>query len=168
MRLNQDLLDGFFELAEKEHCNYFVTLAFNRLIKPPIAARKLSQLHHQLDKRLFGPQFYKQPLERRTFFIACPEHLDSNFHYHLVSRIADDKRATFEEVISNIWTKICPGGSVKVSYVYDIENLKVVTGYSMKEAGSYGNYEEIILSPTFIGSSVTCSSIEKKEGFAGS
>lgn len=64
--------------------SHFVTLVFNEERALSLAHRKLIDWHARVDRALLGPKWAKQEKSDRTLFFACPEHIQTNIHYHLL------------------------------------------------------------------------------------
>ncbi|WP_218127885.1 hypothetical protein [Belnapia rosea] len=98
--------------------------------------RDLRAFHAHLDRALFGRRFCALPRERRTAFVAVPEHVATNTHLHMVLRMAADRKAEFEAMLpddrSQFWARWAQRGTHKLVPLYDADGwakycLKLMT-----------------------------------------
>ena len=137
-------------IVERLNPQIFGTIVFNRLIGLSKQRKYLSRFHHRVDKKILGPNFFKLPKEERTFYIAFPEHIDSNVHYHLMILPGQNKHFLYQMYAPKIWRKVCPGGSIDLVRLESGANLKITSRYSTKEAWKDLNYENFIISSEFL------------------
>lgn len=127
----------------------FVTINFNRRTNLRRAYKQLREFHKMIDKDFLGRRFYLLPKEERTFFIAMPEHLNSNFHYHLLLRPPPEKELHF---LFNAWfylKKIVPSATIKISRLKTNDDVRKTSFYSCKDAIYVENYDNFIISTQF-------------------
>lgn len=107
------------------HPTHEVTLAYNNhgrgyAIGLDQVRRDLQHLHGLVDRRLYGPRFYKRKPVKRTSYIGCVEHKDSNLHVHLAWRVPQDNRKIFERAIAEIWCSPSRSTTVAVKRITDL------------------------------------------------
>ncbi len=92
-----------------------LTLAYNDTATLDRIWRDLRAFHAHLDRALFGRRFFALPRDRRTAFVAVPEHVATNAHLHMLVRVADDRRAEFEAMMpgerSEFWARWATRGT---------------------------------------------------------
>ena len=94
----------------------------------------LEHLHGLVDCKLYGPRFYKRKSSRRTTYIGCVEHKDSNLHVHLAWRVVEDKKKIFESAIEQIW---CSGPGSRTMSVKPITDLVGWASYMCKDLNQH-------------------------------
>ncbi len=127
--------------------NFFVTLAFNDTPSVEAAKDKLKKWSGDLDRNYLGPKFHKKPIEDRTFFIAFPEHLGSNFHYHLLAKIDCDRWLNFRNDVDECWNDNVQSGTTDTKLIYNLEGC---IRYISKDVHKSINNENYIISDEFI------------------
>lgn len=135
---------------------HFVTLAFNPIgyHRPEstlkFAREKLKYFHANLDGKLIGSKWYQKAKEERTFFIAFPEKIETQMHYHLLMRVNERYEARFNRFAEKIWLKLLPSGT------YDCQPFKTAPHpegyltYVTKEQKTALNYDNTIISDEFL------------------
>ncbi len=151
-RLSQALLPWLSTHAY----THFVTLTYNQtdFYKPrqtlAIARDKLKHFHAKLDDKLLGSSWYKKPREERTFFIAFPEKIATNMHYHLLMRLHKRHEETFKAAASNIWKSIVRSGTFDCQAFDTAPNPEGFLSYASKEQGKALNFNNSIISTEFL------------------
>jgi hypothetical protein len=115
---------------------HFVTLTFNqryhyqadRILE--YSRDKLKFFHAKLDRRLLGSKWYKKPNEERTFFMAFPEKITSNMHYHLLMSVPEYHYEKFHHCAQPTWLNIMQSGT------YDCQKLDA----TIPNSGGYASY----------------------------
>jgi hypothetical protein len=102
-----------------------VTIAYNNHrrgfeIKLEQVRKDLDRLHGLVDRRLYGPHFYKRKSSRRTTYIGCVEHKDHNLHIHLAWRVVEDKKKIFETAIKEIWCDPEGSRTMSIKHITDL------------------------------------------------
>ena len=130
--------------------DYALTAALNRDIGFDCARRKLRDWHAHLDRELLGPKWAGAQADKRSFFWAFPEHIKSNLHYHLLVKLSDDGlKRIFEDVASEIWSDIVPGGDLRIEAIWDATGADLYATKAMHWPDALENY---IVSTEFIRS----------------
>lgn len=81
--------------------------------------RDLDHLHGLVDRKLYGPRYYKRQPARRTTYIGCIEHQHSNLHVHLAWRVPQVDKLLFEVEIAKIWRSSSPSATIDIVPIYD-------------------------------------------------
>jgi hypothetical protein len=127
----------------------FITINFNTKISKRRAEKILRELHKRLDRKMLGRRFYKRSKEERTFFVAMPEHMKSNYHYHLLLRPPTDKELYFR---FNAWfhlMQLVPSASIMILKPKTADDVRATSFYSCKDSFKAENYDSFILSTQF-------------------
>lgn len=132
--------------VDDQNFTYFVTLVFNRCETIDSARKKLRMFHQKLDRKILGVDWYKKPHDQRTFFIAFPEHIASNLHYHLLVKVRDEYKGRFEEHAPSVWEGLVKSGSINIQEIYDERGL---ISYCVKEQHKNQNFQSFIISTEF-------------------
>jgi hypothetical protein len=128
-----------------------VTLAFNRKTTLNGGRKSLKRFHAYLDRALLGTHWHKKPNLDRTFFIAFPEHIDSNLHYNLLLRVRDTNIQKTADIIPQIWSKVVPSGSVDVKLVSEAYDYsKLIDYYTKEQMFNIMSYQSYIISNEFL------------------
>lgn len=135
---------------------HFVTLTFNqRQYHRPdqileYARDKIKFFHSKLDRCLLGSDFYKKPTNQRTLFVAFPEKIQTNMHYHILMRIAVLSENKFNTHAENIWTSIMPSGTYDCKVLRDAYDEDGLVSYAVKEQFKNVNFNHTIISSEFL------------------
>lgn len=129
--------------------NYFVTLAFNKPISHSMAKKLLGHWQAHVDKRRLGKKWARKGLDERLSFLAVPEHVDSNYHYHLVATVPTECDV-FEAWATAEWEKVTRGvGTLEFERITTHEDRIRVASYSTKDAWKSNRNENIVISTEF-------------------
>lgn len=142
---------------------HFITFNFNTDVTLISARRALKRFHAKLDRALHGRRFHLLSSEERTFFVAFPEHVNSNLHYHALLRT---NSYDFSLMAPKIWKQVVPSGDLHnatddVSGTTLIEawadglapapmrcsDVQTVADYVTKDA--FQHYEHFVISTEF-------------------
>lgn len=121
---------------------------------------KVKEFHARVDRGVLGKYWHLKPYEERTLFIAFPEHLESNFHYHLLAKVPADKKIEFLVQARKAWSNLVPSGSIQVGNNNDLflktelDRIKTLL-YATKNIWNEKSLEDFIISPQFINPSFT-------------
>lgn len=135
---------------------HFVTLAFNQKgfyhpnHKLEFARDKLKHFHAKLDDCLLGSRWHKKPPEERTFFMAFPEKIVTNMHYHLLMRVNDQHERKFNQYAEDIWTSVVPSGTYDCKPLRYAPNSEGYASYITKEQFKNMNFNSFIISNEFL------------------
>ncbi|MFN4895006.1 MAG: hypothetical protein ACK5HO_04415 [Pseudomonadota bacterium] len=127
----------------------FVTLAFNKSLSIAKAQKLLNEFHYQIQKSLWGKKFYRIPAEQRIFFIAFPEHIDSNIHYHLMLKVPPRYRVLFQIHAQNALSRVLESADLKIEEPQSPEDVIKTKFYSTKDLFNELNYEHFVISTQF-------------------
>lgn len=94
-----------------------VTLVFNRATKHDAAEKRLKRFQAYVDDALLGRNWSK--MSDRTRIIGVAENIKRNLHWHLAVAVPQSMSAQYEAACETAWSKLVPGGSVKVVPIYD-------------------------------------------------
>jgi len=103
-------------------------------LTPNVPYASLGQIRRQLrrwDARMnhavLGGRWQRRP-ERRLGWIAFPEKLDTNPHWHLCLELADAQRRWFargstslDELVHRHWRIVAPGGTTTAQAIHDVK-----------------------------------------------
>lgn len=135
---------------------HFVTLTFNQkgYHRPDqileYARDKLKFFHAKLDSHLLGNNWAKKPKEQRTLFVAFPEKIAVNMHYHLLMRVPSNHRYNFETSAESFWKSIVPSGTYDCKYLPNVPRPDGLVSYAAKEQFKNVNFNHIIISSEFL------------------
>lgn len=146
----KELKEAVRQLVLSTEPKIFATTVFNDYASPERGRAALKRFHANLDRKLFGPYYFQTRKEKRTFFFAFPEHINSNLHYHLLIRPPADHSDRIISVAPKIWKKICPQGNMKIGLLSTEEDLRKVSYYTTKDCFIEQNFEHFVISNEFI------------------
>lgn len=145
----KELKEAIRQLAVSTNPKFYVTAVFNDFSSIEGARRTLKKFHRNIDYRFYGRSFYKTTKDKRTFFFAFPEHLDSNFHYNLLLTPPIPKTNLFLEIANREWIKVCPKGNLLIVPIGTEEVMRMTSYYSTKDCFIERNFENFIISTEF-------------------
>ena len=145
----QELKEALRKLVLSTEPRIFATAVFNDYASPERGRAAMKRLHAKIDLKLFGRYFYKTTPEKRTFFFAFPENINSNLHFHLLIRPPQDRTERLLAVAPHIWKTICPQGNLKLDLLSSEEDRQKVSFYSTKDSFIEKNFEHFIISSEF-------------------
>lgn len=131
------------------NCDYFVTLAPNNDMNLKYSKRFLNDFDKAIQTKLFGRKFYKLALEERIFFIAFPENINSNFHFHLVMNVPNHKRVKFELYAPTILKQIIKSATIDLQRTETLTEQRKAAYYSCKQSYNVENYNNFVISSEF-------------------
>jgi len=152
---NPHLINEMKGWLHSQPFNHFVTLTFNqryyyqadRILE--YSRDKLKFFHAKLDRRLLGPKWYKKPTEERTFFMAFPEKVTSNMHYHLLMNVNSNYIDKFYYYAKPIWFDIMQSGTYDCQKLDSKPNSGGYASYVLKEQYNPVNFNNMIVSTEF-------------------
>lgn len=102
-----ELLDNWLEVDRNK--NLSMTLTFNNDTSLAKGEALLKKFHQQLQREINGRNWQKKPF---VDFVAIPEKIEVNLHYHLLMRVANesDKPAVLKAA-GEIWLKLVPSAT---------------------------------------------------------
>lgn len=130
----------------------FATLNFNKYLSTNAAYTLLRKFHRELDRTLLKKRFHLLPQDERTFFIAMPEHLNSNFHYHMLMKPPAVEFEYFSSAASLVCVKNFPASSFHISKLNSTNDVRRTSFYSCKDLINQKNYENFVVSTQFLSS----------------
>jgi hypothetical protein len=145
----KELQDSLKEFVRDLTPNLFATLVFNRQMLPVSARKTLKHFYSNIERRCLGKRFYNAAPAERLIAVAFPEHMTSNFHYHVVAHLPRRQLPTFQVYANSTWRKLCESGSIVLRMLDADSDRSSVTSYCCKEVFKAQNYENFILSTEF-------------------
>lgn len=145
----KELKEAVRQLALSTAPTVFATAVFNDYASTDRARAALRYFHKGIDRKIFGKHFYQTAPNKRTFFIAFPENINSNLHYHLLIRPPQNKVERLIDVAPRVWEKICKQGDLKADLISTEEDLRKVSFYSTKDCFIEKNFANFIISSEF-------------------
>jgi hypothetical protein len=134
---------------------HHVTLATNAgAFKPEKMRQKLKDRDARVNRRLCGKRYRKKP-DERILWIAFPEKLDVNAHWHLLLNVLPEQlealderpdREPFDQELGRAWCSIVPSGSVSVQ---PIRSAPAVVDYVTKRCRLEVNCITFVLAHEF-------------------
>lgn len=146
------LIPKFQMWLDQQNFTHFTTLVFNKQETLDSARDKLKKFHANIDQKIIGVNWYKKPQDQRTFFIAFPEHIQSNLHYHLLMKINEEHIERFERHAPIVWEKLVKSGSINIQPFRIANKANGSQGHSaycLKEQYKNQNYQSFIISREF-------------------
>ncbi len=127
----------------------FVTVAFNKSLSIAKAQKLLNEFHYEIQKLLWGRKFYRIPAEHRIFFIAFPEHIQTNIHYHLMLRVPREYQERFKISAHEALRRILASADLQIHEPHSQADLIKTKLYSTKDLFNELNYEHFVISTQF-------------------
>ena len=144
---NKQLNDSVRDMIADFDGDYFVTAVFNREVGLEGAKKSLQLWHNQINKKLYGNKWAGADANERLQYIAVPEHIGRNIHWHMVLKKADRKRGwKFMLFAEYLWKKKNKAGSMDVQKLVTVQDKEKVGYYVTKDTWQAQNYNNIILS----------------------
>lgn len=133
---------------------FFMTINFNvnnrpKPLSPEEAKKILNKFHRNLDRRLLGRKFYRVARNRRTFFVAMPEHLNSNLHYHLLVRIPPIPEYIFLSAAAYELYQLVPSATLQLTKLASKTDVRMTSFYSCKDLIQEATFENFVISTEF-------------------
>lgn len=125
--------------------NTALNLNFNSDVRLPTARWAVRKLFRNVDRRLLGTRFHKQPIELRTNGVFAFEHLESNLHAHGLIKVGQARGDSFFELFpgerGEIWSAIWPSGTYEIKAAHDPAGF---AHYFLKEQGPWSESETML------------------------
>jgi len=128
--------------------DYFITANMNRPTNWLGARRLLKDWHARVDRKLLGKN-WAQKHDKRSFFIAFYEGAETNEHWHLLLKVANEKNEIFENIAGAHWDYLVQSGSLDVQRLATRKDAQKAGSYMTKELYKDGAIESFILSTEF-------------------
>lgn len=116
-----------------------------------MAREKLKGFHARVDRKLIGTRYNKASPEQRTNFVAYVEHASTNFHFHILWHVPEERIAKFEMLFPenerSLWNELIPSGSHKF---WRITNLERDANYCTKSQHFSADWKSEIWSVDFL------------------
>ena len=132
---------------------YFVTANFN---VPNMTLKQsrdaLCEFDKRMNRRFYNKKFCHQQASDRLFFIAFPEHINSNLHCHLLTRVPQQLKPRFEIYAAYEFKKVIPSASLRVDKLRTSDDIRKASYYACKENFKIENYDNFIISTEFSNS----------------
>jgi len=134
---------------------HFVTLAFNQKMsaKPKYILEysrdKLRHYHAKLECRMYGKHWHLKPQSKRLFYVAFPEKILSNMHYHLLMKISPLHEEKFNQYAGDIWRKVVKSGTFDSKPFETAINADGYLSYVSKDQYLPLNFNNTIISSEF-------------------
>lgn len=141
---------------EQLNFTHFVTLTLNQkgFYRPDhileYARDKIKFFHAQLDRCFLGSRWASKSIEERTLFIAFPEKIATNMHYHLFMQIKAKHENSFYANAESIWLNIIPSGTFDCKRLDTAPNPRGLFLYATKEQFKTVNFNNTIISSEFL------------------
>ena len=111
----------FVEFLCNTDTTHLVTFAFNSDACEAKARDRLQEWQKRVDSFALGPRYWKKN-DKRIFFVAVPESMGINTHYHALVRWPESKKKT-KKIIQHaeeLWRdKLVKSGNLDVQKLYD-------------------------------------------------
>lgn len=118
--------DEFVEFLVNTDTTHFITFATNSDMSETTARAKLNEWLKRVDKFALGKRYWKKT-DERAFFVAVPESMGINTHYHALVRWPDSFSKKTEEIIQysqGVWKdKLVKSGFLDVKCIDDKEGV---------------------------------------------
>jgi hypothetical protein len=173
------LTEAFRSFLWKQNFTHAVTLTHRfpdtycsgRLNEEAVLAlgyKALKRLHFNIDKNILGlgGRLTRYPKDRRSFFVAMPEGIGSNLHYHVMFRLPSGVKDIM--FLTSLWWEwaltccspdlskkpdidiFCKSTSVMIRRIKDEEHRKQAIDYFTKDLWKEVNYNHIVISDEFL------------------
>ena len=130
---------------------YFVTANFNVPNMSLSQSRNaLCEFDKRMNRRFYNKKFCHQQASDRLFFIAFPEHINSNLHYHLLTRVPQQLKPRFEIYAAYEMKRVIPSASLQVDKLRTAADVRKASYYACKETFKIENYDNFIFSTEFM------------------
>ena len=148
--------DSMRELLSGRTWSHFVTITFNQATTMWSQRRHLDEFHKQLDRKLYGKNFYKRAAANRTFFMAFPEFASAP-HWHAFFLVEEHVRERFEQNVEPILKSVIKASDQDVQVVMDQLSKERIASYITKALWKPSSIESFIVSSEFIRQPATIS-----------
>jgi len=125
--------------------NFAATANFNRTTSLHAAGNMLATWQRNVDRGVLGRGWKKKPATDRIFFVAIPEHLNSNLHFHMLLRAPINPIKAQQKAAAE-WRFLVPSGGMWISALNDIGDLSRVATYATKDLWNGIGIEGFIVS----------------------
>ena len=131
------------EWVRSEPWTHRLTLNFNarRGISDTTAEKRFHSFMAELDRYLFGPNYYS----RRTEAVGFQENISTNRHIHTMMKVPHSKTKKANDVVMmSIWRSVQPGGTAYLESARD----PGAADYCTKQLWMPGNYDRVLFNET--------------------
>ena len=126
--------------------NRFVTASFNlHGLSTDQGRKRLRFFLRDTEKKLFGKRVNHLPATERLDGIIFPEHIGSNFHYHMTLQVPPSKLEQFDSLAPKVWERVFDAGSIHIQNPLTHNDWKKVVSYVTKESHKELNFENFVL-----------------------
>ena len=143
------------------NANYFVTATFQvqkfnhkRRIQlssttHQSAKKTLKEWHARIDRKRLGNKWArKTKAADRMFFFPIPEHVNSNYHFHLMTTVPT-RCDIFEAWAQAVWVQVARGGSLTFKKLETNDDRAERISYMTKDAWQLDQLENFVISTEF-------------------
>lgn len=142
--------EAFRTWLQDARFTHFVTLSCNyNLVSRDGMRDLLKGWDARVNRVLVGPKWHRRPDERINW-IAFPEKMTVNPHWHLLLQVLDEQLEAFDDPLSGVnlvsaWTSLMPSGTVDVQRIDpSCDGQEHVRRYVTKSVGHSTNFEDVI------------------------
>ena len=139
---SRQLQVGMREAALAINPRVTATLAFNRETNLLVGSRCCVEFGNRVQHRAYGKRWANIPSHLRLRFYAFPEHILSNFHYHLLLNGSPEICEAAIMYGDEIWHDLTKTGH---AYVAWIENQNAMARYCVKAVKQQNAFENVVV-----------------------
>ena len=133
---------GMREAVETLRPRVMVTLVLNRETNLLVGTRCCLEFGRRLERRTHGKNWARYPKELRFSFYAFPEHMLSNFHYHVLLVGPPNMCEAAIEHGNEIWRKLTETGHAHVDW---FKNQRAAARYCVKAVKHVNAFENVVV-----------------------
>ena len=146
----------FLRFLADEKFHFFVTLNTNNPMLPDTLRLLFKDWLARIDHRAFGKMWSTTESRRRTFAVACMEHLDSNAHMHVLVRLPrklwELSKRKIVDLMELFWETVCISGElhkITINWGSTHRKLRPFIGYTGKKWTNEEAFSQMMISTEF-------------------
>ena len=129
---NNQMRDAMVGWLQNEPFTFAFTANFNRPTNFVAAKKALDDWQRIVDRKVLGRKWNEATAEQRLFWVAFPEHPNSNLHYHMLVR-APVNPLKAQRVATKAWELVVPSCNLWASALEDDDDISRFASYATKD-----------------------------------
>ena len=142
---NIKMRQALFEWLEQGDFNFFGTANFNRQTTVAGATKSLNEWKRLVDRKILRRRVKDAPASDRLFFVAVPEHPNTNLHYHLLLHAPVNPLKT-QRIATKYWQLVVPSGDLWMPAIGDADDISRIAFYAVKDCWKGFGIDDFIVS----------------------
>jgi len=142
---NIKIRQALVEWLEQADFNFFGTANFNCQTTVAGATKLFNEWARLVDRKILRRRVKDAPASDRLFFVAVPEHPNSNLHYHLLLRTPVNPLKA-QRIATKYWRLVVPPGELWMPAIGNADDKSRIANYATKDCWNGFGIEDFIVS----------------------